>query len=249
MLIKSIKDITGKKFNMLKVLEISDERDRDGCVMWVCKCDCGSKALISGVRLRNGQTKSCGCLKIRAIMERSHKDLTGKKFGKLKVLSKSNKLSKRGVYWDCVCECGKEHQVSGDNLRSGGVKSCGCSRVETLSKMRGENSPHYKKSLTEEDRVAGRFNLGYYGLNDWRTAVYEKCNYTCVICDERGGQLNAHHMDGWNWCKEKRFDVNNGVTLCKGCHNAFHNAYGRGDNTKEQFEEFYTKNKAGSKKE
>ena len=34
--------------------------------------------------------------------------------------------SKNGkTYWKCVCECGREHIVSGTNLRTGAVKSCG----------------------------------------------------------------------------------------------------------------------------
>ena len=47
-----------------------------------------------------------------------------------------------------------------------------------------------------------------------------------------------HHLDSYNWCKEKRVDDTNGITLCENCHKNFHNIYGRGDNTKEQFEEW-----------
>ena len=50
--------------------------------------------------------------------------------------------------------------------------------------------------------------------------------------------LNAHHLDGWNWCKDKRFKTSNGITLCEDCHVEFHKEYGYGNNTKEQFQEF-----------
>jgi hypothetical protein len=54
------------------------------------------------------------------------KDLTGKSFGKLKVISKGD-LDKYGSYtWLCLCECGKTTFVSQMNLVKGNNKSCGC---------------------------------------------------------------------------------------------------------------------------
>lgn len=55
------------------------------------------------------------------------KDLTGQKFALLTVLSKAESINGK-AYWNCVCECGNKTTVSGTNLRSGFVKSCGCLR-------------------------------------------------------------------------------------------------------------------------
>ena len=100
----------------------------------------------------------------------------------------------------------------------------------------GENNPNYSTELTQEERENGRKIDGYA---TWRKKVYEKDNYTCQCCgDNKGHNLNSHHLDGYNWCKEKRTDINNGVTLCEDCHKEFHNIYGKGNNTKEQFDEF-----------
>jgi len=68
------------------------------------------------------------------------------------------------------------------------------------------------------------------GYSEWRLKVYQRDNYTCQCCgDDSGGNLNAHHLDGYNWCKEKRINVNNGITLCDKCHtkdkDSFHNIY------------------------
>lgn len=53
---------------------------------------------------------------------------------------------------------------------------------------------------------------------DWRTAVYERDNFTCQECGARGVPLNAHHIKHWQHHPDLRFDVSNGVTLCEDCH-------------------------------
>lgn len=56
-------------------------------------------------------------------------NLTGQKFGKLTVISKSN--SKNGkTYWLCKCECGTEKEVQTCHLRSGAIQSCGSTKCK-----------------------------------------------------------------------------------------------------------------------
>lgn len=52
----------GKKFGKLTVLEELPER-KHGKIIYQCKCDCGNITNVLGCHLRNGNTKSCGCLK------------------------------------------------------------------------------------------------------------------------------------------------------------------------------------------
>jgi hypothetical protein len=54
-------DLTGQKFDRLTVI-CRASNNRHGCTMWLCKCDCGIEKIILGNSLRNGRTKSCGCL-------------------------------------------------------------------------------------------------------------------------------------------------------------------------------------------
>ena len=70
----------------------------------------------------------------------------------------------------------------------------------------------------------------------WTYDILSKANFTCVKCQERGGTLHAHHLNGFNSHPEQRFDLDNGACLCHDCHEEFHEVYGKGDNTKEQFE-------------
>lgn len=53
-------DLVGKKFNRLTV--VSKAEKRRNLSYWHCVCDCGTKTVVHGSSLKNGTTKSCGCL-------------------------------------------------------------------------------------------------------------------------------------------------------------------------------------------
>lgn len=60
-------DITGQKFSRLMVIaEAGYHTKQNGqkTLKWLCKCDCGNEHIVIGSKLKNGHTKSCGCLKI-----------------------------------------------------------------------------------------------------------------------------------------------------------------------------------------
>ena len=65
----------------------------------------------------------------------------------------------------------------------------------------------------------------------------QKANFQCDICGENG-DLHAHHMNGWHWAIDQRFDLSNLVSLCHACHSHFHTVYGSKNNTREQYEAF-----------
>jgi len=57
---------------------------------------------------------------------------------------------------------------------------------------------------------------------EWRAQVYSRDKYTCQVCGEVGGKLNAHHIKSWKHFTEERFNLDNGVTLCYSCHVDIH---------------------------
>lgn len=145
-------DLRGQKFGKLTVLYRTGTDKSSGVAIWKCQCECGNYSYVRAAALRSNRIKSCGCTrkehldKIRPTMEKAKtqaqnlqedelpvfhaKDLTGQRFGKLKVLYRTYKpttaKSSGSAFWKCQCDCGNITVISGNSLLNG-VKSCGCS--------------------------------------------------------------------------------------------------------------------------
>jgi hypothetical protein len=61
-------DLTGKSFGRLTVLAYDCTIGKKA--YWKCQCDCGNIRIVSRNCLRQGQTKSCGCLRNKFYLRR-----------------------------------------------------------------------------------------------------------------------------------------------------------------------------------
>ena len=113
-----------------------------------------------------------------------------------------------------------------------GKTYCKIHAIKTLES--GENHWCWDNSKTQEERENRRRKQEYY---DFVKKVLKRDNYICQYCKikDTKGLLEVHHLDGYSWCKDKRLDECNAITLCKNCHKNFHSIYGYKHNTKEQF--------------
>lgn len=100
--------------------------------------------------------------------------------------------------------------------------------------QKGPRGSNWKGGLTPINKAIRKG----FDFAVWRKAIFERDNYTCQKCNVRGGRLHPHHILNFTGHPELRFLVENGVTLCKRDHDAFHKSYGYRNNTREQLEEF-----------
>jgi len=87
-------------------------------------------------------------------------------------------------------------------------------RKKQIASITGSGHWNWQGGITPENRR--RRNLKEY--RDWRKKVFERDNYTCVICLVRGGYLEADHIKPWSLFPELRLRLENGRTLCRSCH-------------------------------
>lgn len=89
---------------------------------------------------------------------------------------------------------------------------------ETKEKMseahKGEKHWNWKGGISGENARIRRSKE----YKDWRTSVYERDDYTCVFCGQRGGKLEADHIKPFADYVELRLGLSNGRTVCKKCH-------------------------------
>lgn len=107
------KDLTDQTFNDWTAKEYL------GKTIWLCQCSCGKFGQVKASDLISGRSKSCGHNTTALI------DLTNKTFGDLKVVEYAENQN-----WVCQCSCGNIITVSGQKLRDGHTKSCGCKSNE-----------------------------------------------------------------------------------------------------------------------
>ena len=95
----------------------------------------------------------------------------------------------------------------------------------TFKVLRGEDAQNWQGGKTPENRRV-RATLEY---KYWRNDVFERDDYTCQGCGDRGCYLEAHHILSFAQFPQKRFDIKNGLTLCLPCHKKTDNYKGNGN--------------------
>ena len=113
---------------------------------------------------------------------------------------------------------GKKHSLESRKKMS--LSHLGITRPEFVRKKisdgkKGKKHPNWKGGITKENLRLRSCRE----LKNWKQNVFVRDKYTCKICSKKGGNLNAHHIIKFIDCKELRFEIKNGITLCEECHN------------------------------
>jgi hypothetical protein len=137
----------------------------------------------------------------------------------LKLLENIYKNSAQLLKYICLKHPDEIQYVSYNNF-SVSTYICKQCRIEAVS---GSNNWNWNWDLTNEERIVQR---KYTEYNIWRRLIFERDNYKCKSCNKTGGKLNAHHIYSYSIYPSLRLNIDNGITLCKQCHNKFHRKYG-----------------------
>ena len=84
---------------------------------------------------------------------------------------------------------------------------------------KGSLNPNWKGGITSKAESLRKSDE----YEAWRIKVFQRDNYTCQGCwDDRGGNLEGHHILPRSQFPELIFVVKNGLTLCEDCHKKVH---------------------------
>lgn len=136
-------------------------------------------------------------------------------------------------------ENGFQSEEIKEKIRKTSLEKYGCEHYRQNQEMKekyciGENNPLWIDGRTYQENDWHKAYL----VNDFRREVFGSRERKCVCCGKEIREMQLHHLNSRNKFPEQTFDEDNVVIICKDCHKKFHDKYGYGDNTKEQFEEF-----------
>ena len=111
-------------------------------------------------------------------------DLTGQRFGRLVVIEQNGNTNAGQAKWRCVCDCGKQTTVKGQQLRNGRTQSCGCLFSEKA-----------RERITERNKTHGGTNTRLY-------AIWHSMNQRCF--DSNHKHFKDYGGRGITVCEEWR---------------------------------------------
>lgn len=163
-------------------------------------------------------------------------DLTGKRFGRLVVVSRAENDKRGQSRWRCLCDCGTEKTVTGSHLKNGNTKSCGCLHKEIAANTKlshgGKHTPLYVTWCNMKQRCNNK-NASYYycyggrGIkvcDEWENSFETFRDWALANGYEDGLTIDRLNNDGnyepsnckWSTQKEQSRHRRNNINLTIG---------------------------------
>jgi hypothetical protein len=128
----------------------------------------------------------------------------------------------RGGRVELTCKnCGKSFVVKKSRKEKQNPQFCSkdCYEKYGHEKMRGLSHWNWKGGVNRKNH---RRETKQY--KEWRLSVYRRDHFKCQDCGKHCNQKNivAHHLKGWSKYPKLRYEISNGITLCRKCHRLRH---------------------------
>lgn len=202
-------ELTGRRFGRLVVIRQGKIVRREYSygwmteVYWICACDCGAETEVAAKRLRNGQSKSCGCLRVEKSAEnfRTHGESKGPEY-------------KSWLHMNERC----------NNPSSGSFENYGGRGILCKFNTFDEFLEHVGKRPSKKHSIDRIDNDGHYEPGNVRwavktTQIRNRSNtvHLCYMGSDRPlaewaeilgldyGTLNARRLRGWHVAEEILF--------------------------------------------
>lgn len=175
--------------SLLRVPEDAQYIVKNHHICWPAICECGNTTFVRGTELRYGGILSCGCLQRQKTREQGIKngqDLTGKRFGSLIVVKKTDERYRRQIVWECKCDCGNIKKIASGDLLEGRTTSCGCRRRSLgAGKI---------KEILDQNNIKYLEDVEYF--QDLITTGGGRGRYDFIIFNENNDPIKLIEFDG-----------------------------------------------------
>lgn len=143
-------DLTGQRYGRLVAVSLVENTSPR---RWLFSCDCGTVKALNPAMVRQGTTKSCGCLRKAATAKKRFINRIGERHGRVVVVECLADRSKHGhTQWKCLCDCGN-YNVTTTPAKT---KSCGCLQRESIRALGKSSKQENPVSRTPEYRKINR---------------------------------------------------------------------------------------------
>ena len=215
-----MENIIGKTFNWLTIIEEVKKTQNDTKKYYKCKCICGNEKIVRLDNLKNGNTKSCGCLKklngyTKNIKNSIFNKYIGQTFGRLTVLKILPQKINQSYLLECQCSCGTVIQIP--SYRLGKTLSCGCLKSkgeEKISQLLCENNIAFEKEKTFKTCinpitkhllrfdffVNNQYLIEYDGIQHCRNDIQ-------IGWQDSFEDIHARDIIKTQWCKENNIPL------------------------------------------
>ena len=176
---KKIKDLTGKRFDRLIVIERAEDKEYScgkKAIMWKCQCDCGNTVIRSSGTLSCNSSHSCGC-KQKEILK--------------KAIYRHGKVKHRlyGVYYAMISRCYRKNDKRYKTYGARGVTVCD----EWLGKDGFVNFIKWAESVGWDEEKNGRTQQSLDRIDNNKGYSPENCKFSTSL-EQAQHTTRSHYL-------------------------------------------------------